>query len=227
VISAAHSESNVGRGVSALRRRILAGEVRPGRPLREVALAADLGVSRNTLREILLVLTSEGLVQHVPHHGARVVQLGVRDARDIYLVRQLIESAAIERAASRPLEASEYLSAAVGRLEDAAAAHDLDQLVEADLGFHRSLAAVLESDRLAALFRTIEAQLRLAFSIVAADREYEEPEPLVDEHRRLHQLITGGDVGGAKDALLAHLAKYETRLIGVLREQESAVEGRL
>jgi DNA-binding GntR family transcriptional regulator len=225
VISAAHSESNVGRGVSALRRQILAGEVRPGRPLREVALAAELGVSRNTLREILLVLASEGLVQHVPHHGARVVQLGVRDARDIYRVRQLIESAAIERAASRPLEASEYLSAPVGRLEAAAAAHDLDRLVEADLGFHRSLAAVLESDRLAALFRTIETQLRLAFSIVAfADREYEQPEPLVDEHRRLHQLITDGDVGGAKGALVAHLAKYETRLIAVLREQESALE---
>jgi DNA-binding GntR family transcriptional regulator len=152
----------------------------------------------------------------------------VRDARDIYLVRQLIESAAIERAASRPHEWSEYLSAAVGRLEDAAAAHDLDKLVEADLAFHRSLAAVLESDRLASLFRTIEAQLRLAFSIVAfADREYEQPEPLVDEHRRLQELITGGDVGGAKDALLAHLAKYEARLVAVLREQETAVEGQL
>jgi DNA-binding GntR family transcriptional regulator len=228
MISAAHSESNFGRGVSALRQRILAGEVRPGRALREVALAAELGVSRNTLREILLVLASEGLVQHVPHHGARVVQLGVRDARDIYLVRQLIESAAVERAASRPLEASEYLSAAIGRLEDAAAAHDLDQLVEADLGFHRSLAAVLESDRLSALFRTIETQLRLAFSIVAfADREYEQPEPLVDEHRELHRLITGGDVERAKEALRTHLVKYETRLVAVLRDQEPAVEERV
>ncbi|MDX6515390.1 MAG: hypothetical protein QOH73_1056, partial [Gaiellaceae bacterium] len=90
MISAAQPESNVSRGVSALRRRILAGEVRPGRPLREVALAEELGVSRNTLREILLVLASEGLVQHVPHHGARVVQLGVRDARDIYRVRRVI-----------------------------------------------------------------------------------------------------------------------------------------
>jgi DNA-binding GntR family transcriptional regulator len=228
VISAAHSESNLGRGVSALRRRILAGEVRPGGPLREVALAAELGVSRNTLREILLVLASEGLVQHAPHHGARVVQLGVRDARDIYLVRQLIESAAIERAASRPLEASEYLSAAIGRLEEAAAAHDLDQLVEADLGFHRSLAAVLESDRLAALFRTIETQLRLAFSIVAfADREYEQPEPLVDEHRGLHELILAGEVDQAKEALRIHLLKYETRLVAVLREQDSAMEEQL
>jgi DNA-binding GntR family transcriptional regulator len=227
MIRAARPESNVSRGVLALRRQILAGEARPGRPLREVALAAELGVSRNTLREILLVLASEGLVQHVPHHGARVVQLGVRDARDIYRVRWVIESAAVERAASRPAEASEYLSAAVGRLEDAAGAHDLDQLVEADLGFHRSLAAVLESDRLSALFRTIETQLRLAFSIVAfADREYEQPKPLVDEHRELHRLIVGGDVGRAKEALRAHLMKYETRLVAVLRDQEPAVEER-
>jgi DNA-binding GntR family transcriptional regulator len=225
VIRTAPSESNVGRGAAALRRRILAGEVKPGRPLREVALAAELEVSRNTLREILLVLASEGLVQHEAHHGARVVQLGVRDARDIYLVRQLIESAAIERAASRPPEASSHLIAAVERLEDAAVAHDLDRLVEADLGFHRSLVAVLESDRLSTVFRTIETQLRLAFSIVAfADREYEQPEPLVEEHRRLQQLIAGGDVPGAKDALSTHLAKYEARLVAVLRDQESALE---
>lgn len=215
------TESNVGRGAAALRRRILGGEVMPGRPLREVALAADLGVSRNTLREILLVLASEGLVQHVPHHGARVVQLGVRDARDIYLVRQVIESAAIDHAAARPQEAAESLSAACERLEDAAAAHDLDRLVEADLGFHRSLASLLESDRLAALFRTIEAQLRLAFSIVAfADREYEQPDPLVREHRELQELITGGEVERAKHAMRDHLAKYEARLITVLRDHE-------
>jgi DNA-binding GntR family transcriptional regulator len=223
VITAAHSESNVGRGVAALRRRIVAGEIKPGRPLREVALAAELGVSRNTLREILLMLASEGLVQHVPHHGARVVRLGVRDARDIYLVRQVIESAAVERAASRPLEVAEYLSAAVERLEQSAAAHDLDRLVEADLGFHRALASVLDSDRLARVFHTIETQLRLAFSIVAfADREYEQPEPLVEEHRQLQELITGGDVDRAKRALHEHLTKYETRLISVLREHEGA-----
>jgi DNA-binding GntR family transcriptional regulator len=121
------------------------------------------------------------------------------------------------------VEAAEHLSAAVERLEGAAAAYDLDRLVEADLGFHRSLAAMLESDRLAALFRTIETQLRLAFSIVAfADREYERPEPLVEEHHRLQTLITGGDVDRAKGALLEHLAKYEARLIAVLREHEAS-----
>ena len=220
------AESNVDRGVLALRRRILSGELAPGRPLREVALAAELGVSRNTLREILLVLAADGLVDHAPHRGASVVQLGVRDARDIYLVRRLVEVAAIEQAALRPDSARDGLSAALERLEDAASAHDLEQLVEADLGFHRCLAGVLGSDRLTALFRTIETQLRLAFSIVAfEDREYEQPEPLVDEHRQLHRLILCGDADGAKRAVLAHLAKYESRLVTVLADHASPQEG--
>ena len=45
----------------------------------------------------------------------------------------------------------------------------------------------------------------------------------MDEHRRLQKVITGGDVDRAKEALLEHLAKYETRLIAVLREQERGV----
>jgi DNA-binding GntR family transcriptional regulator len=219
------AESNVDRGVLTLRRRILSGEFVPGRPLREVAVAAELGVSRNTFREILLVLASEGLVQHAPHRGASVVQLGVRDARDIYLVRRLIEVGAIEHVAARPESAADPLSAALERLEDAAATHDLEQLVDADLGFHRSLVGMLESDRLSALFRTIETQLRLAFSIVAfVDREYEQPEPLVEEHRQLHRLIHRGDVGRARKALVAHLAKYESRLVTVIGEHEPAGE---
>ena len=223
----ARAESNVERGALVLRRRILAGELAPGRPLREVALAAELGVSRNTLREILLRLVADGLVQHTPNHGASVVQLGVRDARDIYRVRRLIEAAAIEQAAVRPRPARAALSAALGRLEEAASARGLEPLVEADLGYHRCLAGVLESDRLTALFRTIETQLRLAFSIVAfADREYEQPEPLVEEHRHLNGLIACGDVDGAKHALLAHLAKYESRLVTVLTEHGSLEEDR-
>jgi DNA-binding GntR family transcriptional regulator len=84
---------------------------------------------------------------------------------------------------------------------------------------------MLESDRLSALFRTIETQLRLAFSIVAfADREYEQPEPLVEEHRELHRLITGGDVDRAKEALRTHLARYETRLVAVLGDQAPETE---
>jgi DNA-binding GntR family transcriptional regulator len=222
VITAPATTPNVERGVVALRRRIFSGELAPGRPLPEVALAAELEVSRNTLREILLVLASQGLVRHAPNKSASVVQLGVRDARDIYLVRKLIETAAIERAATDPNPNLEPLSDALDRLQAATDARDLELLVETDLAFHRCLAAQLGSDRLSGLFHTIETQLRLAFSIVAfADREYEHPEPVVAEHRQLYDLVRRGHVDRAKQALLEHLTKYESRLVAVLVEHES------
>jgi DNA-binding GntR family transcriptional regulator len=225
VIASSATTPNVERGVVALRQRILSGELAPGLPLREVALAGELEVSRNTLREILLVLGSEGLVRHAPNRSASVVELGVRDARDIYLVRRLVEVAAIERAASDPAPNLQPLSDALERLEDAARARDPERLVDTDLAFHRSLAAVLGSDRLSALFRAIETQLRLAFSIVAfADREYEHPDPLVAEHRHLYDLARRGHVERAKQALVEHLATYESRLVTVLVEHESSQE---
>jgi DNA-binding GntR family transcriptional regulator len=225
VIASSATTPNVERGVVALRRRILSGELAPGRPLREVALAGELEVSRNTLREILLVLGSEGLVRHAPNRSASVVELGVRDARDIYLVRRLVEVAAIERAASDPKPNLQPLSDALERLEGAARARDLERLVDTDLAFHRSLAALLGSERLSALFHAIETQLRLAFSIVAfADREYEQPEPLVAEHRHLYDLARRGHVDRAKQALVEHLATYESRLVTVLVEHEAGQE---
>ena len=226
MISAPATTPNVERGVVALRRRILSGELAPGLPLREVALAAELEVSRNTLREILLVLGSQGLVRHAPNKSASVVRLGVRDARDIYCVRKLIETAAIERAAADPNPNLAPLSDALERLQSATDARDLALLVETDLAFHRCLAALLGSDRLSELFQTIETQLRLAFSIVAfADREYEHPEPLVAEHRQLYDLVRRGHVDRAKQALLEHLTKYESRLVAVLVEHESQQDG--
>lgn len=130
-------ESGVARGVLALRERILSGELAPGQPLQEVRLAAQLGMSRNTLRAALLSLASEGIVQHEPNRGASVVQLGVEDARDIYRVRRLVEVAASGNAASTPLAARHELSG----LEHAAQLGSLDRLVHADLVFHRRLAS--------------------------------------------------------------------------------------
>ena len=152
-----------------------------------------------------------GSCRHAPNKSASVVRLGVRDARDIYCVRKLIETAAIERAAADPNPNLAPLSDALERLQSATDARDLALLVETDLAFHRCLAALLGSDRLSELFQTIETQLRLAFSIVAfADREYEHPEPLVAEHRQLYDLVRRGHVDRAKPG--AARAPHEVRV---------------
>ena len=74
----------------------------------------------------------------------------------------------------------------------------------------------MRSPRPQAVYRSTE-ELRFAFSIVAfADREFERPERLVEEHRELLDLIVRGQTELAEAALLARLAKYEARLSQVL-----------
>jgi len=215
------TESTAAQAADILRHRILTGDIRPGSPLREVALARELGISRNTFREAIRALVFDGLVRHAANRGATVARLGAGDAHDIYTVRRTLELAALERAvASRPADLRP-LGEALGDLEQAAAEHDWERLVEADLCFHRRLVDVLGSERLSAFFRTAEAQIRLAFSIVAyADREFENPEPLVEEHRDLFDVILRGRLDEARPMLIEHLAKYERRLVAVLADHE-------
>jgi DNA-binding transcriptional regulator YhcF (GntR family) len=79
----------------ALRAMILSGQVAQGRPLREVALAERIGVSRNTMREAIRILAREGLVAHELHKGAVVTTLAERDVEDIFRVRRALELAAV------------------------------------------------------------------------------------------------------------------------------------
>jgi len=62
-----------------LRQRILEGEFRPGTQLQELPLASSLGVSRNTMREAMRILSIEGLLRHSLHRGVAVSQLALRD----------------------------------------------------------------------------------------------------------------------------------------------------
>ena len=78
------------------------GELTPGTRLPEVALAEELGVSRNTLREAFRVLMQDGLVDHIPNRGVFVHTFTKSDVEDIYAYRAFIEVAAIRSARKNP-----------------------------------------------------------------------------------------------------------------------------
>ena len=80
----------------AIRRAIISGDLQPGQRLREVALAADLGVSRPTLREALRTLVQEGLCEQEPHRGFAVASLDVDAIRDLTDTRLVLDRMAIE-----------------------------------------------------------------------------------------------------------------------------------
>jgi DNA-binding GntR family transcriptional regulator len=82
----------------ALRERILRGDYAEGVPLRQDAIAQDLGVSRIPVREALRQLEAEGLVTFSPHRGAVVSSLSLKEIRELFELRAEIESDLLRRA---------------------------------------------------------------------------------------------------------------------------------
>jgi DNA-binding GntR family transcriptional regulator len=197
-----------------LRELILDGALTPGTRLREVQLAAALGVSRNTLREALRGLAEQGLVTHHPHRGVVVTDLSAADVDDLYALRRVIELAALERVDGERIgvlrEATEAFAAALER-------NDAVEALECDFRFHRILVGALDSARLAEAHERAQGELRLA--LLQLDRDYEPP--AVEEHREVVAALEGADLAGAAAALTAQLERANRRLQFLVRMKES------
>src|SRR5881296_3277183 len=84
-----------------IRQAILDGRLVPGQRLKGEEVARELGISRTPVREALLVLQAEGLVDAAPNRGAVVRAHDAVDLDDLYQLRALLEGYAARRAASR------------------------------------------------------------------------------------------------------------------------------
>lgn len=89
------------QATEALRDRIIRGAYPDGTPLRQDAIAAELGVSRIPVREALRRLEAEGLVVFNPHRGAVVSSLSIAEIRELFELRAQIETGLVRRAVTR------------------------------------------------------------------------------------------------------------------------------
>lgn len=199
----------------ALRTRITGGDLAPGIPLPEIALTESMGVSRNTTREALRILTREGLVAHHMHRGATVAVLSEEDVTDIFEVRRTLEMAAVEASRELDFERLAPLRAAVADIAAAAAAHEPSRWVKSDVEFHRRLVGLLESTRLNRFFEQLQGELWLCLALIT--RRPEEPDPLIEEHGELCELMANGEQDACRLRLERHLANSEENLKSIAR----------
>ncbi|WP_423185867.1 GntR family transcriptional regulator [Alishewanella sp. d11] len=83
--------------VEEIRKKILTGQIKAGEPLRQAALAEELNVSRIPVREALLQLEAEGLVEFEAHKGATATQLSVEQIQELFELRALLETDLLRR----------------------------------------------------------------------------------------------------------------------------------
>ncbi len=201
----------------AIRAKILDNVWAPGYQALEGVVALELGMSRTPVREALVRLANEGLVEVIPRHGMRVLPVSPADMREIYEILTSLESMAAElvararpgAAALAPLEkASRDMAKALKR-------DDLDGWAEADERFHRLLVNMCGNLRLAGIVFNYWDRAHRARMVTLRMR----PKPLnsTREHLAIVAAIRRGDAEEAGALFRAHRERASRELTELLQ----------
>jgi DNA-binding GntR family transcriptional regulator len=193
-----------------LRSEILEGRFPPHTQLAEVELARQLQVSRGPIREAMQRLIQEGLLRAERNRGVFVVELGLDDARDVYLARGVIERAAAAIVTKqRPQAALAELQEIVDRLAASVGA-PWSETIAHDLAFHQTLVEAAGSARLSRMFRTLIAETRLC--LIRLEPFYQEGTEVVAEHQAIIEALRSGNRRRIDSLLQTHMDASAARL---------------
>ncbi len=212
------------RVADRLRTEILQGRLRPGEWLRQERIASEQGVSQTPVREALRQLVAEGLLEHVPYRGIRVVEFSMEDVEDLYASRALLEGMAARFAAVHitPGEV-EAMTELFERMCRCKTPEDLVEYRELNRRFHST---IFKASRRSFLERTL-AHLWSAFPTmlwsnvprVATASAPERDEPDIEEHRAILDALRGHDPDAADRAVRRHIEAAGGTLLAAMRAQ--------
>jgi DNA-binding GntR family transcriptional regulator len=205
------------RAYTEIRRRILENEMPAGTQVLEQELAEMLEMSRTPVREAMVRLADEGMVEVRPRHGMRVLPISADDMREIYDVLTALESMAAERVAARGVSPEELraLKQAVADMDAALAADDLRTWAAADERFHLLLVEYCDNERLRALVSGYWDQSHRVRLVTLGLR----PKPVDSnkDHAAVVDAIARGDAVAARRLHRQHRVRSGETLVNLLK----------
>lgn len=210
-VAAAPPAPALGRHVvDSLRRMIIMGELRPGTHLAESPLSKTFDVSRGPVRDALRQLEIEGLVES-RRRGAFVIGLTEEDIDELYQLRGILETHAVELCISGGARRFTEARESLGRMSSAAACQDSTLFAEADLDFHSAFYRYSGNRRL----ENVWQQYRPTFADMLAVTNAEDRDltPTYRDHVELFETIVAGDVPQALDLLRTHIEGSRRRML--------------
>lgn len=217
MIDADKPQSNSQRAVQQLRELIFAGELSAGSDHLESELAGRLNMSRTPVREAVLTLEAQGLLELRPRKGVRILPLSPDDMAEIYDILTELESLAAEEAAKAGYSDDELkaLVDAIDDMDTAIANSDLEAWAVADDKFHTELVALGNNGRVVAIVNMMSDQVRRARASTLFIRPL--PTKSNQDHRRVYQAIRDGDAKEARRAHRTHRQDAKNVLVDLLR----------
>ena len=200
------------QALSALRKAITTGQIQPGTHLVETELSEALQISRGTLREAMRQLQQEGLISAGARGRLSVRHLDTKEIRDIFGVRAALEALAASELASRP-DRADVVAELRGAVEDMErwAASNLEDRIEADLRFHRTLCRLSGNETLMHSWSSLEGSIRMSIMYAGVERALKNMD--AKRHLEIVDAIESGDGVAAADAVRAHMASAASVLV--------------
>ena len=221
-ISAVRSDSLREQVTRALEAAVVAGELEPGAIYSAPTLAERFGVSATPVREAMLDLVGEGMMEAVRNRGFRVMAVSEADLDQISQIRLLIEVPIMAQVAKllTPEKIAE-LNQTGQAIEAAAERGDLIDYLDCDRKFHAQLISLIGNPRLTDLVDRMRRQARLFGLQQLADSG--QLLASAREHRVMLKVLQSGDVAAAESLMTAHIG--HTRGLWVGRSGDEARSG--
>ena len=207
------SASRTDRAYEKIKKAIVENRLTPEACLSEEKLAAEHGLSRTPIREILQALARDGLVEIIRNRGAFVAQLDLRDVQEISEVRMALEGFAAALAAERMADCS------LGELDRLfrslqATRQDPEDLNRAGVELHAAIGQATQNRRLIAALENALCHSRRLFDFCVGLPQ--RIEASFDEHLAILDALNRRDADAAEEAMRAHLQSTQASVVGVL-----------
>lgn len=191
-----------------LRDHVLIDAAMQGQFLNEQKLAAEIGVSRTPVREALLLLAADGLVNLIPQRGAYIPVVAGREISELMEMRGALECLGARLAIASgnvPLEAMAEILARQAELPDNLEPEATREFIRLDTLFHQLLVDAAGNELMSRTYSKLHVRQMLvgvaALSRIAGRRRH-----VCEEHREILEALKVGDVQQAQQAIERHLA---------------------
>jgi DNA-binding GntR family transcriptional regulator len=197
-------DSGRDRAYHYLRGTVLSDPAVSGTFINEQVVATEVGISRTPVREALLMLAAEDLVQLVPHRGAFVAPLPGREIAELMQARGVIECWAATTSLAAGEAPVEAMTSVLEQQRAIVAQGDAKAFIELDSQFHALLVAAGGNSVLGRLYENLRSK-HVLLGVVALQRSATRRQDVLAEHQAIVDGLAGGEPAAAEKAILSHL----------------------
>lgn len=209
--------SLAGQAYLRLRQEILTCTLSPGQVVSERELARKYEISKTPIREALAQTCHDGLVQRLPGRGYMVAPITIKDIRDLFDLRLIMEVVAVERAAQHP---SSALISELKKMSDVRYIIDEPEshisFLRTNREFHLALAEAAENRRLVSVLNDLFNEMERLFHLGLRLRD--SSQEMVHEHQEVVTALEKGDVAGARKAVTEQIMSSRDRILEAIMQ---------